>query len=84
MAADALAMCVTCALAAIKWAMKDQQVLTFLEKKHLEMHRCALNTVAIDVLVLKHQTISIHSADKIFIILVSYWSIIFIGNSNGK
>ena len=31
--------------------------------KQLEMHECILSTVATDDLVLKHQTISIHSAD---------------------
>ena len=31
--------------------------------KHLEKHGCALSTVTTDALVLKHQVISIHSAD---------------------
>ena len=31
--------------------------------KQLEMHRCILGTVVTDALVLKHQAISIHSAD---------------------
>ena len=31
--------------------------------EQLEMHGCILSTAAADVLVLKHQTISIHSAD---------------------
>ena len=37
--------------------------------KQLEMHGCILSTLATDALVLKHQAISIHSADKIFIVL---------------
>ena len=37
-----------------------------------EMHGCIVNIVAADGLVLKHQAISIHSADKISI--VQYWT----------
>ena len=38
--------------------------------KQLEMHGCALSTVATDGLVLKNQAISsTHSADQIFILL---------------
>ena len=33
------------------------------------MHGCVLSTVATDALVLKHQAISIHSAEKISIVL---------------
>ena len=40
-----------------------------LTQKQLETHGCILNIVATDVLVLKHQVISIHSADYIFIVL---------------
>ena len=36
--------------------------------KQLEMYEYILSTVATDVLVLKHQAISIHSVDKRFII----------------
>ena len=36
---------------------------------HLETHGCVCSTVAADVLVLKHQAISIHSADEVFILL---------------
>ena len=35
----------------------------FLTHKQLETHGCVLSTVATDVLVLKYQAISIHSAD---------------------
>ena len=35
----------------------------------MEMYWCVLSIVAADALVLKHQTISIHNADYIFIIL---------------
>ena len=34
-----------------------------LTHKLLDVHECMLNTVATDALVLKHQAISIHSAD---------------------
>ena len=40
-----------------------------LTHKQLEMHGCILSTVATDVLVLKHQAISIHSADLMSIAL---------------
>ena len=42
--------------------------LLFLTHKHMEMHGCILSTVATDALVLKHQAISIHSAEYIFIL----------------
>ena len=42
------------------------QKLTY---KQLEMHGCIISTVATDVLMLKHQTISIHSVELIFIVL---------------
>ena len=34
-----------------------------LTPKHRETHGCAVSTVATDVLVLKHQAISMHNAD---------------------
>ena len=37
--------------------------VNMLSHKLLEMHMCVLNAVATDALVLKHQTISIHSAE---------------------
>ena len=37
--------------------------------KHRETHGCVVSTVATDALVLKHQAISIHNADKTFIVL---------------
>ena len=43
-------------------------VLT-LTLKQLETYGCALSTLATDTLVLKHQAISNHSVDKIFILL---------------
>ena len=36
---------------------------SWLTHKELEMHGCILSTVANDALVLKHQAISIHSAE---------------------
>ena len=38
-----------------------------LTHKQLETHGCELSTAATDALVLKHQAISIHSAEWIFI-----------------
>ena len=43
-----------------------------LNHKQLGTHGYILSAVANDALVLKHQTISIHSADKIFIVLDYY------------
>ena len=43
-----------------KVALKQRDGLTL---KHREMHGCVVSTVATDVLVLKHQAISIHNAD---------------------
>ena len=40
-----------------------------LTPKHQETHGCVVSTVATDALVLKHQAISIHNADWIFIVL---------------
>ena len=40
-----------------------------LTPKHWETHGCVVSTVATDALVLKHQAISIHNADQIFIVL---------------
>ena len=40
-----------------------------LTHKQLETHGCVLSTVATDALVLKHQAISIHSAEQISIAL---------------
>ena len=47
------------------WIMKDE----WLTLKHWETHGCVVSTVATDVLVLKHQAISIHDADSSFIVL---------------
>ena len=38
----------------------------------MEIHKCILCNIATDVLVLKHQAISIHIADLIFIVLISF------------
>ena len=38
-----------------------------LTHKQLETHGCVISTVATDALVLKHQFISTHSADYMFI-----------------
>ena len=44
-------------------------VLQALTHKQLKTHWCVLSTVATDTLVLRHQAISIHSADQVFIVL---------------
>ena len=45
--------------------LKDHKItILWLTHKHLETHGCILSTVATDVLVLKHQDISIHSTDQ--------------------
>ena len=36
--------------------------------KHRETHGCVVSTVATDALVIKHQAISIHNADKTAIV----------------
>ena len=58
---------------ALRYLSQDQdgctQQMISLTPKQLEMHGCLLSTVATDALVLKHQTISNHSADKICIVL---------------
>ena len=46
----------------LTWNMTDSLLLLSTHKQ-LEMHMCVISTVATDALVLKHQAISIHSAD---------------------
>ena len=43
-----------------------------LTHKQLEMHGCVISTVATAALVLKHQAISNHSADKIFMVSAQF------------
>ena len=43
--------------------------LNVLTPKQLETHGCVFSIVATDALVLKHQTISTHSADEIIFVL---------------
>ena len=43
--------------------------MTGLTPKQLETHGCLLSAGATDAVVLKHQVISTHSADKILIVL---------------
>ena len=45
---------------------------SLLTHKQLETHECVLSTVATDVLVLKHQAISIHGAELIVIVLQQF------------
>ena len=47
-----------------------------LTHKQLELHGCILSTVATDGLALKHQAISIHSADWIFIVFHRFHEIV--------
>ena len=42
--------------------------------KQLKTHGCIFSNVATDALVLKHQGISTHSADKIFIALDQFYT----------
>ena len=48
---------------------RNHVVFEGLTHNQLETHGCILGTVAADALVLKHQAISIYSADKISIVL---------------
>ena len=49
------------------WQTNAAIIADILTHKQLETHGCMLSIVATDALVLKHQTISIHSADLISI-----------------
>ena len=57
--------CLTC----IHTQKKSILAVLRLTHKQTEMHGCILSNVATDGLVLKHQANSIHSADKVFIVL---------------
>ena len=46
---------------------------SILTHKQLEMNGCILSIMATDVLVLKHQAISIHNADSICIVLDQFY-----------
>ena len=46
--------------------------LNLLTPEHRETHGCVVSAVATDALVLKHQAISIHNADKTFIVLAIF------------
>ena len=52
------------------WVSEQSPILTL---EQLEMHECIFSTVATDVLVLKHQAISIHSVDQLFIVLELFY-----------
>ena len=47
----------------VQLAMQTYETVSSLTFKHWETHGCVVSTVATDVLVLKHQAISIHNAD---------------------
>ena len=47
--------------------------IALLTLKRRETHGCIVSTVATDALVLKHQAISIHNADKTFIVLDQFY-----------
>ena len=47
----------------VYWRIYTSIDLNGVNHKQMEMHVCVLITVATDVLVLKHQAISIHNAD---------------------
>ena len=48
-----------------------------LTHKQLEIHGCIFSIVATDALGLKHQAISIYTADRIFIVLDWYYTEIY-------
>ena len=48
-----------------------------LTHNHLEKHRCIISTVTTDVLVLKHQAISIHSANLVIDVSELYFDHVF-------
>ena len=48
------------------------------------MHGCILSTVATDVLALKHQAISIQSADQIIIALASFRQKYYVDNEQNS
>ena len=52
------------------YAVRSRHLIAYiLTHKHLETHGCVFWNVATDALVIKHQAVSIHSADEI----VSVW-----------
>ena len=55
--------CVRCYIDKSYIMMTTKHGLPFLTLKHRETHGCVVSTVTTDVLVLKHQAISIHNAD---------------------
>ena len=61
----------------------DRSILTHIQ---LETHGCVLSTVDTDALVLKHQGISIHRADQIFIVIgpISFRNRTIIGDNTKK
>ena len=58
-------------LLSVKWQPFCSGLHVFTHKQ-LEMHASVVNTVATDVLVLKHQAISIHSAEYIYLYIYSF------------
>ena len=63
--------------------LSGNQTTMYLIHKGLETHGCVYSAVATVTLVLKHQAISIHSADKTFLVFgsVSYQNITIIVNN---
>ena len=51
-----------------------------LTHKQLEMHGCICSNVAVDALVLKHQAISTHNADKFVLYQANFMQIYCIYN----
>ena len=52
-----------------RWILSHNHHFFTLLTHKLEIHGCILSIVATDALVLKHQAISIHSADLVFVVL---------------
>ena len=57
----------------LHWVLHQNVQFYKLTPKHRETHGCVVSTVATDALVLKHQAISIHNADKTLIILEQFY-----------
>ena len=58
----------------------NEMYIHLLTHKQLEINVCVLSTVATDALVLKHQAISTHDAEYIFIVLDQFHAKYYIYN----
>ena len=67
---------------AMSWDVVLELVSEPSAPKQLETHECVFSNVATGALVLKHQTISTHSADEIIFVLEQFHTEIFIVNNS--